>query len=75
MALAVAMAFRAKSSGATHHEQLQCDVLERIKKAFDAAGIGIPFPQRDVHLYHHAQVARATSCASTTRLRPVALAS
>jgi small conductance mechanosensitive channel len=26
---------------------------ESIKKAFDAAGISIPFPQRDVHMYHH----------------------
>ncbi len=25
---------------------------EKIKKRFDAAGIGIPFPQRDVHLYN-----------------------
>lgn len=32
---------------------VKCDVLERVKKAFDAAGIGIPFPQRDVHLFHH----------------------
>jgi len=27
------------------------DVTEEVKKSFDAAGIGIPFPQRDVHLY------------------------
>ena len=26
---------------------------ETVKKAFDAAGVAIPFPQRDVHLYHH----------------------
>lgn len=25
--------------------------LEKVKKAFDAAGISIPFPQRDVHVY------------------------
>ncbi|MDX1549087.1 MAG: mechanosensitive ion channel [Lysobacter spongiicola] len=31
----------------------KCELTERIKKAFDAAGIGIPFPQRDVHMYHH----------------------
>lgn len=31
----------------------KCELTERIKKAFDAAGIGIPFPQRDVHVYHH----------------------
>ena len=28
-------------------------ITERIKTAFDAAGISIPFPQRDVHMYHH----------------------
>ena len=27
------------------------DVTEKIKKEFDAAGIEIPFPQTDVHLY------------------------
>ncbi len=31
----------------------KCELLERIKLAFDEAGIGIPFPQRDVNLYHH----------------------
>ncbi|MFC0677783.1 mechanosensitive ion channel family protein [Lysobacter korlensis] len=31
----------------------KCELTERIKKAFDAAGVGIPFPQRDVHVYHH----------------------
>jgi small conductance mechanosensitive channel len=29
------------------------EVTERIKKALDAAGISIPFPQRDVHMYAH----------------------
>lgn len=29
------------------------DVTETIKKRFDAEGISIPFPQRDVHLYEH----------------------
>ncbi len=29
------------------------DNIEAIKKAFDAAGISIPYPQRDVHLYRH----------------------
>lgn len=29
------------------------DTHEAVKKAFDANGIGIPFPQRDVHLYQH----------------------
>ncbi len=30
-----------------------CDLKERIKLAFDDNGISIPFPQRDLHLYHH----------------------
>ena len=29
------------------------DMTERIKKRFDAEGVSIPFPQRDVHLYEH----------------------
>jgi len=29
------------------------DVTETIKKRFDAEGISIPFPQRDVHVYNH----------------------
>ncbi|MGD8844885.1 MAG: mechanosensitive ion channel [Desulfobacteraceae bacterium] len=29
------------------------DTTEKIKKAFDAAGISIPYPQRDVHVYKH----------------------
>lgn len=32
----------------------KCELTERIKKAFDRDGISIPFPQRDVHMYHHA---------------------
>ena len=32
----------------------KCELIERIKIAFDEAGIGIPYPQRDVHMYHHA---------------------
>ncbi|MCF8038426.1 MAG: mechanosensitive ion channel [Desulfohalobiaceae bacterium] len=27
------------------------DLMEKVKKAFDAQGLTIPFPQRDVHLY------------------------
>ncbi len=33
---------------------LFCDTTENVKKQFDGAGISIPFPQRDVHLYNHA---------------------
>lgn len=29
------------------------DMQEKIKKAFDAEGLTIPFPQRDVHVYNH----------------------
>lgn len=29
------------------------DLTEDIKRRFDREGISIPFPQRDVHLYHH----------------------
>lgn len=29
------------------------DVTEQIKKRFDAEGISIPYPQRDVHVYKH----------------------
>jgi small conductance mechanosensitive channel len=32
----------------------RCDLTERIKEAFDAKGISIPFPQRDVHLFEAA---------------------
>ena len=29
------------------------DITENVKKALDAAGVTIPFPQRDVHVYEH----------------------
>lgn len=29
------------------------ELTEKIKKSFDAEGISIPFPQRDVHVYEH----------------------
>jgi len=32
----------------------KCEIIERIKKAFDRVGISIPFPQRDTHVYTHA---------------------
>jgi small conductance mechanosensitive channel len=30
---------------------VKCDLLERIKKAFDTSGIHIPYPQQDLHLF------------------------
>ena len=33
---------------------VRCDLLEKVKLAFDANGISIPFPQRDVHMYNAA---------------------
>ena len=32
---------------------LRCDLLERVKLAFDAEGISIPYPQQDVHVRQH----------------------
>lgn len=43
----------------------KCELTERIKLAFDAAGIGIPFPQRDVHMYHYAMPADGDASIST----------
>jgi small conductance mechanosensitive channel len=34
---------------------LQTDIVERVKKEFDAAGIVFPLPQQDVHLFTHDQ--------------------
>jgi len=39
-------------------------VNEQIKKCFDRAGINIPFPQQDVHLYQHGLEAGARSSAA-----------
>ena len=38
---------------AANYWPLKFDLNEKIKKRFDAEGIGIPFPQRDVHIYEH----------------------
>ncbi|GAA4865896.1 mechanosensitive ion channel family protein [Luteimonas vadosa] len=32
----------------------KCDLTENSKKALDRKGVSIPYPQRDVHLHHHA---------------------
>ena len=42
----------------------KCELTERIKKGFDAVGVSIPFPQRDVHMYHHVADAQGGSAAS-----------
>jgi small-conductance mechanosensitive channel len=31
------------------------ETTEKVKKQFDADGISIPFPQRDIHVYEHKQ--------------------
>ena len=41
----------------------KCELTERIKLAFDQAGISIPFPQRDVHMFHHADPGAAAPAA------------
>jgi small conductance mechanosensitive channel len=28
------------------------DIIRTVKERFDQAGISIPFPQRDIHVYH-----------------------
>lgn len=34
-----------------HHWDVTCGLTEKVKLEFDAHGISIPFPQRDVHLF------------------------
>jgi small-conductance mechanosensitive channel len=29
------------------------DITRAVKKRFDEEGISIPFPQQDMHIYHH----------------------
>lgn len=38
---------------ASDHPAATLELLERIKVALDTANIGIPYPQRDVHIYNH----------------------
>ena len=50
---------------------VKCALTEQIKKRFDAEGITIPYPQRDVHMYHHAaNAAPALADASARRALP-----
>ncbi|MBA8888645.1 small conductance mechanosensitive channel [Dokdonella fugitiva] len=43
----------------------KCELTERIKKAFDDAGVSIPYPQRDTHVYTHAPASQEPARAST----------
>jgi small conductance mechanosensitive channel len=38
---------------ASDYWSAKCDITEAIKKQFDAEGISIPYPQRDVHIHEH----------------------
>ncbi len=38
---------------ATDYWSIYFDMHEKVKLTFDAEGISIPFPQRDVHVYNH----------------------
>ena len=40
-------------SNASDYWGVYWDTTEKVKKQFDAEGISIPFPQRDVHVYEH----------------------
>lgn len=37
----------------TDYWNVYCDLTEQVKKRFDAEGVTIPFPQRDIHVYEH----------------------
>lgn len=45
----------------TDYWDVHWDLTRTVKERFDAAGIGIPFPQRDVHLYVKHGGVKATS--------------
>jgi small conductance mechanosensitive channel len=38
---------------------LRLDMTRKVKETFDAEGISIPFPQRDVHLFHQSTTSQA----------------
>jgi small conductance mechanosensitive channel len=46
------------------------DLTEQIKQRFDAEGISIPFPQRDVHFYHHGDAPSAAAAHDGAMLSP-----
>ena len=39
------------------HRDVYRDFTATVKQRFDSEGISIPFPQRDIHLFHVAQQA------------------
>ena len=36
-----------------HYWEVYWDITRAVKRRFDAEGVSIPFPQRDVHVYEH----------------------
>ena len=38
-------------TGSDDYWSVYWDITEAVKKRFDAEGVGIPYPQQDVHLY------------------------
>jgi len=44
---------RLMAKGKTDPMIIYFDTVETVKRRFDEAGIGIPYPQRDVHIYEH----------------------
>ena len=53
----VNLTVRAWTSSADYWD-FHFDTLERVKKAFDAQGVTIPFPQRDIHVHQHVESGR-----------------
>lgn len=51
----------------------KCELTERIKKAFDRIGISIPYPQRDVRMFHHVAAGSAESPGGGPEFRLVAV--
>eukprot|EP00903_Cladosiphon_okamuranus_P003838 g3836.t1 len=43
------------------HWTVYWDITKRVKQEFDAAGISIPFPQRDIHVYQAGNLANDSS--------------
>ncbi len=44
-----------------HYWDVYWDITRSVKELFDKKGISIPFPQRDVHVYHETEAKEATS--------------